>query len=182
MIGTTIVDTESLYFGLAKLYLGDSVSNESSVVAVLGDSAYFGCLVNVSFEITKTFQEYFKSQGGIKILNDIFFTSPGLTIITEFIELTEKNFSYSLGGDGSDVNVLNNLISQPPALRAELVFTYPNKTNSMTLILPKVKVITKTVSFNFKSEDPISVPVNLITLQSTHTNWSSDPMGKMIFS
>lgn len=181
MIGTKLVETESLYFGLAQLYLGDSGTHESSVIAVLSDSDYFGCSVKVSFDITRDLQEHYISQGGVKVLSDILLSASGLVVNTEFVELTEKNFSYSLGGDGSDTNILINLLTQPSALRAELVFTYPNKVNTMTLILPKVKVGTTSIPFVFQPEEPMEVPVKLTALKSTHANWDAEPFGKIIF-
>lgn len=181
LVGTRVKDSESLFFGLAELFFGDSATNEASTTAVLGESDYFSCLAEVSFEVLRNFLERYASQGGIKVLSDIIMFSSDLKIDTEFIEMTEKNFSYSLGGDGTDTNILDNLLTQPASLRVELVFTYPNKTNSMTLILPKVKVITKSVSFDFKPEDPMAVPVSLAPLKSTHANWSTNPIGKVIF-
>lgn len=179
--GTRIKETESLYFGLAELYFGDSSTYESSITPVLVESDYLGCLVEVSFVIAKEFIKRYTVHDGFKIISDYFLIGSELNINIELVELTQKNFSYSLGGNGLDSNVLDNLLSQPADLRAELIFTYPNKINSMTLILPKVKVITKSTTFNFTSEEPVIVPVSLLALKSTHTNWSPNPLGKIIF-
>ncbi len=182
LIGTKLPNRESLYFGLAELYLGDSLTNESSVTAVFDDTNYFACLAEISFVVLKKYIETFSSRNGITFLSKVLMVSSDFEINIEFVELTEKNFSYSLGGNGVDTNVLDNLLSQPVDLRAELVFTYPNKINTMVLILPKCKVVTTKITFGFQTEEPMSVPMQLIPLRSTHANWVDNPIGKIIFT
>lgn len=182
VIGTKIVETETLLFGLAELFLGDSASHEASTGAIFNSNYYFGCKVEVSFTVEKEFLQTYGLTGGVKTIKDVLLLSSLFKLDTEFIELTEKNMSYVMGGSGSDTNILDNLFSQPEALRAELVFSYPNGSDSMTLILPKVKVVTQTVQFTFQSMDPMQLPMNLTALKSTHSAWSSNPIGKIVFS
>jgi len=183
MIGTKLVDSEKLFFGLAKLYIGDSATNEASDTAVLGSSTYYlSSLVNVAIFVKKEFFSSFRLADTIRILENIFLVSASLDIEVEFIEMTGKTLSYSLGGDGSDTNILTNLLDQSSLLRAELVFTYPNGTNTMTLIIPKAKVINAATALEFQSEEPMKVPMILSALYCTHANWSSEPLGKIIFA
>jgi len=180
--GTRIKDRESLFFGLAELYLGDSESNEASNTAVLGEDDYFSCMAEISFNISKKFSKRYDVQNGVKILENIFLISSNFEVEASFVELTEKNLSLALGGDGTETNILDNLIKAPTALRAEIIFSYPNGTNTLTLILPKVNVITNSVGFDFLPEEAMQVPLKLAPLKCTHSSWSSNPLGKIIFA
>jgi len=180
--GTRSKDNGSnLFFGLAELYIGDSASNITQTSYVLTEGNYFGCLVKVSFKITRKFLERYGSFNGVNILTDLVTTNSSFSISVNFVELSEQSLSYAFGGDGSDTNLLDNIFSSPQELRAELVFTYPNKTNKMILVLPKVKVNTKTLSFGFAPEKPIQVPMSLVPLHCSDTAWASNPIGKIIF-
>ncbi len=180
--GTRLKESESLYFGFAELFLGDSVANEASNIAVLEEAAYFSCLTNVAFKTKKKFTNVYGSVDGITILRDTILSESDFSVSVTFIEMTEKNLSYSLGGDGSTGgNILDTLFDQSATLRAELVFTYPDKVNKMILILPKVKIISS-ANFSFKAEEPMDVPIELKPMICTHANWSSNPLGKITFA
>jgi len=182
LTGTRVKETESLFFGLAELFIGDSATNETSTTAVLAETNYFSCLSSVSFIVNKEFINRYGYTLSMKTIIDHLLVGSSLEVNVEFIELTQKNLSYSLGGDGTGTNFLTTLFIQPTALRLELVFTYPNKTNSMTLVFPKTKVIAPSVLFDFESESPMKVPMTFSVLPSTVAEWATIPMGKAIFT
>jgi len=164
LVGTRSKST-SLFFGIAELFLGDSLTNEASITPVLSETYYFGCTTNVSINIDKKFLQKFGSDNGTSVLVENLLISSELQIDLDFIEITTNSLSMSLGGTGVDTNILDNLISQPSDLRAELIFTYPNKINTMSLILPKVNVISKSINLGFQGENPMQVPLSLSALK-----------------
>lgn len=182
MLATKVMDQEKLFFGLAKLYIGLSSTYESINTAALSNSDYFSSLVKVAFITKKESIAKYKTISAVKFLENIFTVSSGISLEVEFIEMSKKALSYSLGGDGSGTNILNNIISQGTVLRAELLFTYPNKINTMTMVLPKVKVTTDTTNFLFQGVEPMQVPLTFSVLHCSHSNWVTDPMGKIIFA
>lgn len=182
LIGTRPKEEVNLFFGLAELYIGDSATNLSSTTPILSEDNYFGCLANVSFSINKTFIDRYESEGGVKILSEIILHESSFEIDVDFVELSQKSLSYALGGSGSDTNILDNLFSSPSDVRAELIFTYPNKTNQMSLILPKSKVITDSVTFDFLPEEPMAVPMKIVPLKCDDVAWTTNKLGKIIFT
>ncbi len=181
LVATKVIDREKLFFGLAKLYIGLSSTYEASTTPALSSGDYFSSLVNVSMVTKKESKAKYKIVSAIKILEDILITASGIDLAIDFIEMSEKALSFSLGGDGSDTNILNNLMGQGTILRAELLFTYPNGSNTMTMVFPKVRV-TSSPSFKFESENPMQVPLIFSVLYCSHINWVADPMGKIIFA
>jgi len=182
LVGTRLKDSESLFFGFAELFIGDSASNESSTTAVLVEDDYFSSMAEISFTVSKKFIKKYGTHLGTKILTDIALLGSEFEVTATFVELTEKNLSLALGGDGTDTNILDNLFSQPESLRVELIFSYPNKTNTMTLILPKTKIETSNIEFSFEAEEAMQLPIKITPLKSTNSAWSSNPLGKIIFA
>jgi hypothetical protein len=179
-ISTPVKNTESIALGLAKLYIYDSSTNISTTTLLETETAYLGAKTSVSFEVTKEFVKRFKKRNNILMLFQEEIKKAGLSLSITLIELTEKNLSYAFGGSGTTTNLLNDLFSENE-LRAELVFTYPNKTNKLCFIFPKVQVTTPSISGVFNPEDALGIPMLFSVLMTENANWTTNPYGKVIF-
>ncbi len=179
-VSTVTKDRERIALGLAKLYLYDSATNISTTTLLESQNNYIGAKTSVSFEVTKEFIKRFKKKNDILVLFQEEVVKAGLSVSATFIEITEKNLSYAFGGSGSTTNLLNDIFLTTE-LRAELIFTYPNKTNKLCFLFPKVKVTTPTISGVFNPEDAMGLPINLSVLMSDNANWTANPYGKVIF-
>jgi len=180
-VSTRSANKEIVVLGLAELYLADSLTNIATTIPILQNSDYIGAQIEVSFEISREFKKNFKIINNIRVLFDELLIQSTLSLSVKFIEIGEKNISYSFGGNKTSANVLSDILIQPKEHRAELVFTYPNKINKMILVLPRIKISTEKVAFSFSAEDILSPPITLSALVTDNVNWSANEYGKILF-
>lgn len=180
-MSTSVVNREAVALGMAELYLGPSAANIASVDNVLGSSHYLGAQTEVSLEITKEFYEQYGKVANTKVLENIFTLTAGIAFNLNLYEITIANLGFALGGDGSDVEVLNLLLSNPTTLRAELKFTYPNKINFLYFILPCIKVYTETVQLGFKDVDAALLPLRVEAIATDDATWIGNELGRCLF-
>lgn len=180
-MSTRLVNRESISLGLAELYLGDSDSLITQTTRVLTSTNYFGAKTDVSFSCSREYVKRYETDGNIQFLMDHLLTRVDISISIQFIEIYNKTISYALGGNGIDTDLMAPLIDDPVKLRAELVFTYPNKTNQMILIFPRTQIVTPDFDLTFNSEDAMAAPLVIKALRTDNENWSTRPLGKSIF-
>lgn len=180
--GTRTANREYIALGIAELYLADSATNITSLDAILTNANYIGAKTEVAFEINREVKNLYKTVNNIRVLSDQLITSMNLTLSIRFIELTQKNVSYSFGGDNTETNILQDLLNQPKEHRAELLFTYPNRINTMTFILPRVTIVNDSVEGKFDSSDAIGLPMKINALLTENAAWSTAPAGKLLFT
>lgn len=182
-MSTKVRDRESIALGLAELYLSDSASYITDVTSVLTDAEYFSALVEVSFNIFRTKKFQYSYVNSMEALQDIFTKRVGFSISIAPIEMNSRTFSYALGGDDSE-EIGSTLFTKPKDLRAELIFTYPNKTNFMYLILPRVSVISD-IDGAFSEKDAMKVPIEFNAKRADNVTggsvWASYPYGRQYF-
>ena len=179
---TKVHDINSIGLGLAELYIGDSASNIFTAVPTLLNEHYFSALSEIGFKASKVFVPISDTVGDVVVLIDKLLVKADFSIEATFIEFTRKNMSLSLGGEGTENNPLNALFAQASEKRVELVFTYPNKVDTMTIVLPRCKITTTSISGSFNSAEPFTAPIVITPLKVSSVAWESDPIGKMVFS
>lgn len=182
---TAISNRESVSLGLAKVYIGGSVSNIGSIISVLGASDYFSALANVTFTMTKELVTERSSLNGVEYLQDALVKKVDFSIAVSFLEIYQKTLSYALGGDGGSTELGATLIANPSDLRVELVFTYPNKVNQMLFLLPRMSVVSP-VNGSFLEEDAMKVPMIFNAKRADNiaggSVWTTYPYGRIIFT
>lgn len=179
-ISTPTKTRESIAFGIGKIYLADSATNITEYNQILTNTAYVGAKTRVSLEAAKEIIEQFSSRRGFKEVVRRIISEVGVTLKCSIIELTAMNMSYAFGGDGSSVNILNDLFAEPAILRAELVFTYPDNATVMNIVLPAAQVVSNP-SLSFDSENPIAVGLDISPVATSEAVWASDPLGRVYF-
>jgi len=183
-MATTIKNRDSIFLGLGKLYIGDCSSNISYTTPVLDSSHYIVAQAEIGFTAERKFvQEFtYSTTAGSLLLKRAVSLGASFVLNVTLLELTAKNLSYSFGGDGSSGNILNDIVSQPVELRAEVVFTFPNKVNTMKIILPRNIITTEFISLNFQNEDAVNIPISINSVHADNSSWVDDPYGKFIFA
>lgn len=181
-IATKLIDRNAVAIGQAKLYLAPYSSYESNINVALSSDKYFCGKTKVSMEITKSFLPRKGVSGDIVVLLDHILISSDLKLLIEFIEVAERTMDFALGGDGTGTDFLLAALNNPEILRAELKFEFPNKTNYLYVVMPKIQVVTPNVSMDFTPDDAMKVPMELQSIATTHANWSAySPYGRPIF-
>ncbi len=182
---TSLSNRESVSLGLAKVYIGRSLSNIGSIAPVLSNSDYFSALADVSFNTIREFVSLVSSTGSVEYLQDLLLKKLDFQIEVSFLEIYQKTLSYALGGDGGSTELGTTLIANPIDLRVELVFTYPNKTNQMIFILPRMSV-SASVLGAFAEEDALTIPITFSAKRADNiaggTVWNVYPYGRIIFT
>ncbi len=178
-ISTVTKSKESIALGLAKLYIYASSTTISTTTLLETENNYIGAKTSISFEVQKEFVKRLKKKNNMLVLFAEDVTKAGLSINVTFIEMTVKNLSYAFGGSGSTTNLINDVFGNNE-LRAELIFTYPNKVNKLCFIFPRIKV-SSGISGAFNSEDAMGIPINLSVLMTDNSNWVDNPYGKVLF-
>lgn len=180
-MSTRIVDREKVALGLADLFLASSDTHIASTTPVLTSTDYFGAKAEVSFIPSKEYIRRSGVVGNVIVALDHLLTRAGFAIEISFIEIKSKSLSYALGGDGTNPDFFTNLLTNPVFLRAELIFTYPNKINKLQIILPRVQVTTQEVPFKFQTEDMLQSPMEITSVKTDNAAWIDNPIGKSIF-
>ena len=180
-ISTVSKNREAIALGVGKIYLADSATNITQYSQILTNTAYVGAKTHVSLEAAKEIIEQFSSRRGFREVIRRVISEVGVTLKCSIIELTAMNMSYAFGGDGTSVNILNDLFAEPAVLRAELVFTYPNQATVMNIILPAAQVVSNP-GLTFDSENPILVALDISPVSTDEATWASDPMGRIYWS
>jgi len=182
---TSLINRESVSLGLAKVYIGGSLANIGSIAPVLTSSDYFSALAEVSFMMNKEFVTLLSSSGGIEYIQDLLLKKADWSIDVNFLEIYQKTLSYALGGDGGSTELGTTFITKPSDIRVELIFTYPNKTNQMILVLPRMAVSTSVLGA-FTEEDALSIPITFSAKRADNiaggTVWSVYPYGRILFT
>ena len=190
--GPIATDTSTVALGLAQIRVGSSSDNIASPGAMLSSSDSIGSLANTKYTGNT---DWYKLEGGFPLIEE--YTTPireGAMLECAFREITPKNLALAHGmditlGDYSahSGEVVLGGRTAPDYVRMEAVYTYPNGTNTMTIIFPRAQVSTN-VEMDLQTEDAAAVP---ITFESKNASsdvaggdavWDDKPLGHIIWA
>jgi len=188
--GPITKDTTTVALGLAQIRVAASAGYIGQRRAILPASASIGALANTKFTGTA---EYFKLESGFPLLEDASFPLRESAMLEcAFKEVTPANVALSRGltpADFSDVHKgeipLGTLVT-PDYIRMEAIYTYPDGTNTMTIIFPRAQV-TSNVEIDFQMEDVAAVPITITaknaddSVSGGSSVWNSMPLGMIIW-
>ena len=189
--GPVTKDTTAIALGLAQIRVsGASSTYIGQIRGILTSSHSIGALANTRF-IGNT--EFFKLESGFPLLEDaVFPLREKASMELAFKELTPKNMALARGLNPDDyseahsgVIPLGN-ISTPHFIRMEAVYTYPDRTNTLTIIFPRAQVSAST-EIDFASEEPASVSIVIEAKRADsevnggHVIWDSMPLGRLVW-
>ena len=185
--GPIATDTSTVAFGLAQIRVGSSSDNIASPGAALSSSDSIGSLANTKF-VGNT--DWYKLEGGFPLIEE--YTVPireGAMLECAFREITPKNMALAHGTDissGSYTAHSGEVVlggrTAPDYVRMEAVYTYPNGTNTMTIIFPRAQV-SANVEIDLQAEDAAAVPIAFESKNASsdvsggNAVWDDKPLG-----
>ena len=190
--GPVTKDTSTIALGLAKILVGSSSANISEDTQVLDETAdSLGALNSSNFTSNV---EYWRLNSGFPQLEDLTLPlSESAQLDCEFKEMHPRNLAYARGVDASSGyddahsgELPLGTISAPDYVRAEAIYTYPNKTNKMYIIFPRAQV-TSSMELSFNAEDNVNVPITIEAKRADSgvsggdATWDSKPLGRIYF-
>lgn len=190
--GPVTTDTSTIALGLAQIRVGASATYIASPGAALSSSDSIGSLASTKFTGNT---DWYKLEGGFPLIEE--FTTPfreSAMLECAFREITPKNLALAHGTDIStgtytahSGEVVLGGRSSPDYIRMEALYTYPNGTNTMTIIFPRAQV-SANVEIDLQAEEAAAVP---ITFESKNASsdvsggnaiWDNKPLGHIIFA
>jgi len=190
--GPIATDTSTVALGLAQVRVGSSSDYITSPGAALSSTDSIGSLANTKFTGNT---DWYKLEGGFPLIEE--FTTPireGAMLECAFREITPENLSIAHGIDVSSGSyevhsgeVVLGGRTAPEYVRMEAVYTYPNGSNTMTIIFPRAQV-SANVEIDLQAEDAAAVP---ITFESKNASsdvsggdavWDDKPLGHIIWA
>ena len=178
---TRVQNRESVALGIAELFLDLSALHIANAEQALTSNRYFGSKTKVTIDMNKEYLKRVEADGDILMLLDHLLTRVDFSVTINFIEIYPRTLSLALGGDGSSTDFLEDLFKNPTDMRAELVFTYPNKINKMIIIIPRAHIITDNLSLDFQKEDAMEGNMMLKACRTDNEAWTGMPLGRTIF-
>lgn len=188
--GPVTKDTTTIALGLAQVRVGASATNLSKTFPILTSSDSIGALANTTFTGNA---EYFKLESGYPLIEDATFPLRESAMIEAgFKEMTPANFALARGLDPSGYSSAHTgsiplgTISTPTIIRVELIYTYPDQTNTMNIVFPRAQV-TAVIEMAFAEEEPAAVAVSIEAKNASSdvtgggAMWDSAPLGLILW-
>lgn len=190
--GPIVTSTGSLALGLAQIRVGASATNIADIQPALTSTDSLGAMANTKF-MGNT--DFFKFESGYPLLEDITtVTRETAALECAFHEISPQNMAYAYGIDATtgydtatsgEVPLGNRGV--PVYLRMEALYTFPNKSNTMTIIFPRAQ-ITSSNELDLQSESATAVTIvfEAKTASSDQTDgdavWNDKPLGRIAWA
>ena len=188
--GPTTKDTTTVPLGLAQIRIGASATYIGQIRPILASTDSIGALANTKLTLN---QEFYKLESGYPLLEDaVFPLRESAMLECSFKELTPANMALAKGLDAtaseysaahSGSIALGNM-STPSYVRMEAVYTFPDGTNTMTIIFPRAQVISAP-EVDFQMEEVAAVPISIEAKRADsevsggHVAWDDKPLGRL---
>lgn len=190
--GPVTRDTTAIALGLAQIRVIDSATNIADIQPAATSTDSIGALANTKFTANT---DWYKLESGFPLIED--FTTAireGAMLECAFKEITPYNMALAHGIDpiGSYADAHSGEIAlggrtSPEYVRMEALYTFPNGTDTMTIIFPRAQV-SASVEMDMQGEDAVAVP---ITFESKNASsdvsggnavWDDKPLGRLFWA
>jgi len=188
--GPTTLDTTTVALGLAQIRVAASAGYIGQSRAILTAAHSVGALASTKFTGNV---EHFKLESGFPLLEDaIFVLREAAMMELAFKEITPKNVALARGLDPTGYTDAHlgtipfGNMATPAYIRMEAVYTYPDGTNTMTIIFPRAQVVAS-IEMDFAAEEPASIPISIeakradSSVSGGSVAWDSAPLGKVVW-
>lgn len=189
--GPTTKDTTTVTMGLAQIRVKASAAYIGQIAPILTSTDSIGALANTKLVLG---QEFYKLESGYPLLEDAVFPLREMASLEcAFKEITPANMALAKGLDPSTYtdthygNIVLGTLSTPAYLRMEAVYTYPDGTNTLTVIFPRAQVIANP-ELDWQLEEPASVPIVIEAKRADsevsggHVIWDNMPLGRILWN
>ena len=188
--GPTTKDTTTVPLGLAQIRIGSSSTYIGQVRPILASTDSIGALANTKLTLN---QEFYKLESGYPLLEDAMFPlRESAQLECSFKELTPANMALAKGLDPSlsqyssahTGTISLGTLATPAYVRMEAVYTFPDGTNTMTIIFPRAQVMAAP-EVDFQTEEVAAVPITIEAKRADgevsggHVAWDDKPLGRL---
>ena len=189
--GPTTKDTTTIAIGLAQIRVGLSSTYIGQVAPCLAAGGSIGALANTKFMAA---QEFYKLESGYPLLEDaIFPLRESAALECAFKEITPANMALAKGLNPADYanahtgQILLGALATPVYLRTEAVYTYPDGSNTMTVLFPRSQVVANP-ELDFAQEEPAAASITIEAKRADsgvtggHVIWDNGPLGRLVWN
>lgn len=190
--GPITKDTSTVALGLAQIRVGASAANINSPAGVLTSGNSIGALANTKFT-SKI--DLWRLESGFPLLEDaVIPIKETASMECAFKELTPMNLAFARGIDAStgysgahSGEIRLGTMTAPAYVRMEAVYTYPNGSNTMTIIFPRAQV-DPNIEADFKDNDAAASPLVFNAKNADDSvaggsnTWNIKPLGVILFA
>jgi len=199
--GPLTKDSTTVALGLAQIRVGSCETYIGQIAPILSSSLSIGALSDTKFNGGA---DFFKLESGYPMLEDaVFPLRESAGIECAFKEITPYNFALARGLDPTDGGYasahLGSIglggLNAPLSVRVEAVYTYPDGTNTMTIVFPRAQVVASyeipfaqeeaagvAIVFEAKRADSLSSWVNASGQTVTGAGiWDTYPLGRIVW-
>jgi len=188
--GPTTKDATTVPLGLAQIRIGSSATYIGQVRPILNSTDSIGALANTKLTLN---QEFYKLESGYPMLEDaVFPLRESAMLECSFKELTPANMALAKGLDpsGAEYSAAHSGtislggLQTPAYVRMEAVYTFPDGTNTMTIIFPRAQVLSAP-EVDFQMEEIAAVPISIEAKRADsemaggHPGWDDKPLGRL---
>lgn len=188
--GPTTKDSTTVPLGLAQIRIGASAALVGQIRPILASTDSIGALANTKLTLN---QEFYKLESGYPLLEDALFPLRESAMLEcSFKELTPANVALAKGLDPSSADyaaahsgsIPLGALQTPEYVRMEAVYTFPDGTNTMTIIFPRAQVASAP-EVDFQMEEVAAVPISIEAkradseMSGGHVAWDSRPLGRI---
>lgn len=190
MAGPTTRDTSSLALGLAQIRVGTSATYIANPMPVFTASDSIGSLTQTKF-MGET--EWYQHASGFPKKDDYAVVlSEKAALECAFEEVSPYNIALAMGIDPATYTdkhsgeVALGGRTSPVYVRMEAVYTYPNGTDTMTIIFPRAQA-TSSMEMDLAQEEATAIPMTFeskladSTVSGGNAAWDSQPLGRIIW-
>jgi hypothetical protein len=191
--GPVTTDTTAIALGLAQIRVVASAANIANIQPVGTASDSIGALANTKFTANT---DWYKLESGFPLIED--FTTAireGAMLECAFKEITPYNLALAHGIDatsGSYTDAHSGEIAlggrtSPAYVRMEALYTFPNGTDTMTIIFPRAQV-SASVEMDMQGEDAVAVPITFESKNASSdvsggaAQWDDKPLGRIAWA
>ena len=188
--GPTTRDTTTVALGLAQIRIALASTYVGQSRAILTVSNSLGALANTKFSGNA---EFFKLESGFPLQEDaIFPLRESAMIECAFKEITPYNMAIAVGADPTGYTdthkgeIYLGTRTAPVYIRMEAVYTFPDGTNTMTVIFPRAQVAASS-EMDWQAEEPAAIPITIeakradSSVSGGHVIWDGAPLGKIVW-
>jgi hypothetical protein len=190
--GPVTRDTTTVALGLAQIRVGASATYVSNAGAALSKTDSMGAMASTKYTGKV---DYWKLESGFPKMEDLVIPlSVSAQLDCSFKEVSPKNLAYAMGKDASTGYTtahsgeigIGDLVA-PAYIRMEAVYTFPNGTDTMTILFPRAQA-TSSIEMDFKDSDAVAVPVTFEAKRADsevsggNAVWDAAPLGKIIYA
>jgi hypothetical protein len=188
--GPTTRDTTAIALGLAQVRVALASTYIGQERAILTVSNSLGALANTKFSGNA---DFYRLESGFPLQEDAIFPLRETAMLEcSFKEITPKNLAIALGKDPSGYTdnhsgriYLGTRVA-PVYIRMEAVYTFPDGTNTMTIIFPRAQVAA-TSELDLQAEEPAASPLTIeskradSSVSGGHVIWDGAPLGQIVW-